>query len=186
MSTRIDSVPAATGRDWPTGVTLAALVVAFGVVAGPLGLLAGLVTALVGYVLGPPYALAAGHVALVAVVPEGSALSVVVLVEAAFVLVLLVPLRRGASPGRTALVAVTSALVLAGAAWLVLDTQSIGLAATAVLVLLGIGAYGLHRFELVRLGLVPGSDDGDASTPLETEPTAGSSAETTTEPATDP
>ncbi|MFC6769179.1 hypothetical protein ACFQE6_30400, partial [Natrinema soli] len=92
----------------------------------------------------------------------------------------------GASPGRTALVAVTSAFVLAGAAWLVLDTQSIRLAATAVLVLLGITAYGLHRFELVRLGLVPESDDGDASTPLETEPTADSTAETTTRPTTEP
>jgi len=78
--------------------------------------------------------------------------------------------------------------VLAGVAWLVLGTQSIRLAAIAVLVLLGIGAYGLHRLELVRLGLVPESDDGDAATPLETEPTADSSAETTrstTEPATD-
>jgi len=93
--------------DWPTVVSLGALVVAFGVVAGPLGLLAGARDRARRIHTRTAVRAAAGHVALVAVVPAGSALSAVVLVEAAFVLVLLVPLRRGASPGHTALVAVT-------------------------------------------------------------------------------
>lgn len=189
MSTRLETVPATPGRDWPTGVSLALLVVAFGIVAGPLGVLAGITTAVVGYALGTPYALAAGHVALVAAVPNGIDPLSFVIVEAAFVAVLLAPMRRTASPGRIALVAVISAIALAGTAWLVVDSQSIWVAATAVLALLAIGAYGLHRLELVRLGLVPETDDGDPSraTDVEspTDPTTEPSAETTGETPTD-
>lgn len=177
MSARIDAVPAASGRDWPTVGALVVLVAAFGVVAGPIGLLAGLATALVGVVLGPPYALAAGHVALVVAVPAGGPLFTVAAVEAAFVLVALVSLRRAASPGRVALVASTAALALGGVAWLALGTGSIALAAATTIACLGLAGYGLHRLALVRLGLVPGSDGGAASTATEPEPA------TETEPA---
>lgn len=184
MSVRIDAVPAPTGRDWTTGLALTALVAAFGVVAGPLGLLAGIATAIVGYVLGPPYALALGHVALVAAVPEGIDLRSILVVEAAFVAVLLAPVRRTVNPARVALAAVACTLALAGTAWLVVDSQSILPAAVALLTLFAITAYGLHRLELVRLGLVP---DGDGDAPSSTSgestdgQTTGPSPETTAE-----
>lgn len=185
MSPRIDAVPAATGRDWLTIASLAALVAAFGVVAGPLGLLAGIATAAVGYLLGPPYALAFGHVALVAVVPNGIEPLSVVPLEAAFVAVLLAPVRRTASPVRIALVAVASAIALAGTAWVVVDSQSVGLAAATVLALVAFIAYGLHRYELVRLGLVPTDDDG-TSPPTGSNATADSPPESSTEPPAEP
>ncbi|SEV83829.1 hypothetical protein [Natrinema salifodinae] len=171
MSGRIDAVPATTGRGWPTGVALLALVAAFGAVAGPVGAAAGAATALVGYGLGVPYAIAIGHVALLAWFPDGIDLISLAIVEAAFAAAVLAPLRRTASPGRVALVAVTSALSIAGSAWLVARWQPPWLAAATALALLALGAYGLHRLELVRLGLVPDADgngaptDGAASTP---------------------
>lgn len=185
MSPRIDAVPAATGRDWLTIASLAALVAAFGAVAGPPGLLAGIATAAVGYLLGPPYALAFGHVALVAVVPNGIEPLSVVPVEAAFVAVLLAPVRRTASPVRIALVAVASAIALAGTAWFVVDSQSVGLATATVLALVAFIAYGLHRYELVRLGLVPTDDDGP-SPPTGSNATADSPPESSTEPPAEP
>ncbi|ELY62807.1 hypothetical protein [Natrinema versiforme] len=188
MSVRIDAVPAATGRDWLTVGTFAILVATFTVVAGSLGALAGIATAVVWYVLGTPYALAVGHVALVASAPSGIDPLAVVIVEAAFIVVLLAPVRRTASPGRIALVAVASSVVLTGTAWLVADLQSIQLAATTVLLLFAITVYGCHRYELVRLGLVP-NDDGGSSSPATgestDEQTTESSAKTTTDLSTD-
>lgn len=190
MSSRIDAVPAATGRDWLTVLAVVALVVAFGVAAGLLGLLAGLATAAIAYVLGLPYALAAGHVALIVTVPDGIDPFTLVLVEAAFMAVLLAPVRRTASPGRIALVAVTSVLALAGTAWLVVGSQSLWLAATTLLALLALTAYGIHRLALVRLGLVPTDSSGDDSPLIHGESSDGPmttpSAETATESAAEP
>ncbi|SEP93351.1 hypothetical protein [Natrinema salaciae] len=184
MRGRIDGVPAANGRDWPTVVALVAVVVAFGVAAGPLGAFAGLATALVGVLLGAPYALAAGHVALVGVFPGAIGLDSFVVVEVAFATLLVAPLGRTASPVRISLVAIASALALAGTAWLVGGSQSIPVAAAAVLCLLATAAYGLHRLELVRLGLVSTDDGVGPRSPAET--TAESHAEPTPESQTEP
>ncbi len=179
MSTRVDAVSAETGYAWPTIVAFVGLVAAFTIVAGPIGLLAGLVTALAGYALGTPYALAVGHILLVVATPEGIAPLSIALVEVAFVAVLLAPLLRTASSGRTVFVAVTSALALAGTARLVTRSQPTWLAATTVLVLLAVASYGLHRLALVRLGLVPASDDGDALPTDRTESTSDPATEST-------
>jgi len=193
VSARIDAVPAATGRDWSTLISLAAIVVAFGAVAGPLGALAGIATALVGYLFGIPYALAAGHVALVASFPDGIDPLPFVIVEVTFIAVLLAPVPWTESPGRITLVAITSTLTLAGAAWLIVDSQSLYLAAATVIVLLAIASYGLHRLELVRLGLVPDREDGKQARQNDTDQTDESITDTdtdttakpTTEPTTD-
>ena len=179
MSARIDTVPAATGRDWSTHISLAAIVVAFGAVAGPLGALAGIATALVGYLFGTPYALAAGHVALVASFPDGIDPLPFIIVEVTFMAVLLAPIRWARSP-RITLVALTSALTLAGAAWLVVDSQSVNMAAATVIVLLAIASYGLHRLELVRLGLVPDREDGKQTRQTDTDRTAEPTTDTET------
>ncbi|TMT87045.1 hypothetical protein E2L06_10795 [Haloterrigena sp. H1] len=189
MSARIETVPAATGRDWSTVISLAAIVVAFGAVAGPLGALAGIATALVGYLFGIPYALAAGHVALVASFPDGIDPLPFIIVEVTFIAVLIAPIRWTRSPGRITLVALTSALTLAGAAWLIVDSQSVYLAAATVIVLLAIASYGLHRLELVRLGLVPDLEDGEQARQTDTdrtaEPTTDTDTETTAKPTTE-
>lgn len=190
MSARIDAVPAATGRNWSTLISLAVIVVAFGAVAGPLGALAGIATALVGYLFGIPYALAAGHVALVASFPDGIDPLPFIIVEVTFIAVLLSPVPWTESPGRITLVAITSTLTLAGAAWLIVDSQSLYLAATTVIVLLAIASYGLHRLELVRLGLVPDREDGkqahQTNTDQTDESTTDTDTDTTAKPTTEP
>ncbi|AFO59084.1 MULTISPECIES: hypothetical protein [unclassified Natrinema] len=186
MTARINTVPAATGRDWATVISLAAIVVAFGAVAGPLGALAGIATALVGYLLGIPYALAAGHVALVVSFPDGIDPLPFVIVEATFIAVLLAPIAWTESPGRITLVAITSALTLAGAAWLVVDSQPIYMAAATVIVLLTSASYGLHRLERVRLGLVPDHEDGKQARQIDTDQTDESTTETNTETTANP
>jgi len=163
MSVRIGATPAAIGRNWVSGASFGAIVVAFGIVSGPIGVLAGIATALVGYLFGTPYAFALGHVALAAVVPTEIDPSSVVIVEAAFVGVLLAPLRQTTDPIPLAGVAIASVLAIGGIAWLVVDSQPISLAALTVLSLLAIAAYALHRLEVVRLGLVPGEDERSRS-----------------------
>lgn len=186
MSARIDTVPVATGRGWLTVISLAAIVVAFGAAAGPLGVLAGIATALVGYLFGIPYALAAGHVALAASFPNGIDPSPFVIVEVTFMAVLLVSIRWTTSPGRVTLVAITSALTLTGAMWLVVGSQPVYMAAATVIVLLAIASYGFHRLELIRLGLVPDPDheDGEQASQTDTERTAESTIDTDTETTT--
>ena len=181
MSTRIDTVPAASGRDWATVTALAAIIVAFGAVAGPLGVLAGIATALVGSLFGIPYAIAAGHVALVASFPDGIDPLPFVIVEATFMAALLAPIRWTQSPGRIAIVATTSTLALAGTVWFIVGSQSIYLAATTVLVLLAIASYALHRLELVRLGLVPDREDSAQARQTDTERIAEPPLDTDTE-----
>ncbi|AGB33756.1 hypothetical protein C488_15722 [Natrinema pellirubrum DSM 15624] len=166
MSVRIDTLPTAVGRDWVRGASLGAIVVAFGIVSGPIGVLAGIAAALVGYLFGTPYAFALGHVALAAVVPTGIDASSAVIIEAAFVAVLLVPLRRTTNPIPLMGVAIASVLAIGGIAWLVVDSQPISLAALTVLGLLAIATYALHRLEVVRLELVP-DEDGRGRSPAD-------------------
>ncbi|MFB1066373.1 hypothetical protein [Natrinema sp. H-ect4] len=177
MSVQIDAIPATAGRDWLTGAALIALIVTFGIVAGPLGVLAGIATAIVGYLLGPPYALAAGHVALVASIPGELTLLSIGLVEAAFMAVLLAPIRRSTRPVHIALVAITTGFALAGIVWLTSDSQPLWLAAMLVLTLIAIALYGLHRLELVKLGLV--SDERDSTGQPASEPPDEQPTETT-------
>lgn len=177
MTDRPDTGPTEIVRDRPTLVALVVFGIAFGAVTGPIGLLVGIGVAVVGYTLGLPYALAAGHVALVAFASDGFDPLSVVVAEAVLLAALLVSLRNAVSPVRTALVVIVSSTALAGVAWLVADSQSVRLAAVTVLALLGVAAYGLHRYELVRLGLVPVG---------EAEPSPSSDTETTTETASDP
>ncbi|ELZ08715.1 hypothetical protein C478_17556 [Natrinema thermotolerans DSM 11552] len=170
MSVRIDTRPAASGRDWVSGAALGAIIVGFGIVSGPIGILAGTATALVGYLFGAPYAFALGHVALAAIAPIGIDPISIVVVEAAFVAVLLAPLRRTTNPITLVGVALASTLVIAGIAWLVADSQSTALAALTVLGCLAIAAYALHRLEVVRLGLVPADNGRNRSTTDESIP----------------
>ncbi|WP_290819285.1 hypothetical protein [Halovivax sp.] len=151
-------------RSAGSALAAATLVVAFGLVAGPIGVFAGIATVAIWYAVGVPYALAVGHVALVALVPGGIDPLSFALVEVGFVTILLASV---ADPDRRpiATVAIASAVALGGTAWLVLAFQPLWLAAAAQLGVLATVAYALHRYELVSLGLVtddresPGTDD---------------------------
>ena len=160
-----------TERRRPTMVALAILTAALAILAGPTGAVAGLATALTWYGLGTPYALAAGHVVLAAAFPDGIDPGTFLLVELAFVAVLLAAVVRTATALRDIVVVLVSATAFVGTGWLVADAQSIWIAAGSLLLVVAFAAYALHRYELVSLGLVPDAvetapdADADADSP---------------------
>lgn len=150
-----------SGRQWPTILGLAVLTAVCAVVAGPIGAIAGVTTAVIWYGLGLPYAIAAGHVVLAAGTDIG--IAAIVAVELGFLAVVLASLVGHPSSRPAAGVALVSAVGLIGAALLVSTFYALWLAAAIVLGGIALGAYGLHRYELVRLGLV--ADDNPAEYP---------------------
>lgn len=156
----------ATELDAPAIVALAALVGAFWVVAGWPGLIGGVATAAVWYALGPPYAVALGHVALVVCVPAAIDPMSFAIVEAGFVALVLASAPRTAAtvPIRYVATALASAGALAGLARLALGPagQPLWVAAVALLAAVAGGMYGLHRYGLVVV-LERGAIDRDES-----------------------
>ncbi|ADB60099.1 hypothetical protein Htur_1208 [Haloterrigena turkmenica DSM 5511] len=134
---------------------LAVLTAALALLAGPTGAVAGFATALTWYGLGTPYALAAGHVVLAAAFPDGIGLETFLLVELAFVAVLLAAVVRTSTALRDAAVVLASAIAFVGTGWIVADSRSVWTAAGTLLLVVALAAYALHRYELVSLGLVP-------------------------------
>lgn len=143
------------GRPWAELLAASALLAACAVAGGAPGALAGLAALAVWVALGAPYAVAGGTIALAAAVLDGLAPLSVALVGAGFLAVVLAPAVRTPAPGRFAAVTLASALGLGGVAWAVARVAPLWVAAAALLGALGLAAYGLHRYELVRLGLVP-------------------------------
>jgi len=154
----------ARGRDRPTvrvdthnRVTAVAFLVLIGMLGfsgGLPGLVVGIGTVAVWYALGLPYAVAAGHVALIAVFLDGISSVDLALVEVAFMAPLLASIRRVSTPLQTGIVALAVGSLLGGTAWFVLASRSLWLAASAVVVLFMLVGYAVHRYELVQLGLV--------------------------------
>ncbi|WP_126663192.1 hypothetical protein [Haloterrigena salifodinae] len=160
MSATPTTDPATRGdRPRSTIGALAVLTAALALLAGPIGAVAGLATALTWYGLGTPYALAAGHVVLAAAFTEGIGLETFLLVELAFVAVLLAAVVRTPTVLRDAVVVLASAIAFVGAGWIVADSRSIWIAAGTLPLLVALAAYALHRYELVSLGLVPDAVD---------------------------
>lgn len=133
--------------------TLAVVVAAFAGIAGPEGAIAGLVTGVLWYVVGTPYAIGGGHVALVVLFPDGIDPFSFALLEAAFVALVLVsgPRTSARAPIRYGAVVLASAGTLGGVTWYVLTlaTRSLWVAATVLLATIACGTYVIHRYELV-------------------------------------
>lgn len=141
----------------PEAVGLGIVAAAFVFFGGAGGALAA--AAVVGFWLAFPveYAFAAGQIGLVAVAPDQVGLPLLVTGEAGLGLVVAGSLRKA---GSTSAQAVGWLLAAAGLGFgiLIAVTAEIALWQTAV-VLLAVctaTAYGLHRHELVRLGLATG------------------------------
>lgn len=145
--------------------TMAVLVAAFGLAAGPLGAAAGVTTALVWFVVGTPYAIAIGHVLIVALDPGGIDPATVAIVEAGFLVLLLAPALRTDAPVRALAGTIGSVAVLGGLAWAAVSSQSLWVAAGLTVGGLALASYGLYRYGLVTLGLV---DDAEPERPAET------------------
>ncbi|MCU4741566.1 hypothetical protein OB955_10750 [Halobacteria archaeon AArc-m2/3/4] len=142
--------------------------------------LGGVLTALVWYIFGTPYAIAVGHVVLMALFPDGIDPLSFVLAETVFLAMLLVAAIRTSRPIRFASVAIVATLVLAGTAWVTLETQTqtqpLWVAAVALVGVGCLAVYGLHRYELVRLGLVSEAAESVESA----DPGSGTDRQTTT------
>lgn len=146
-------------------LTTGALVVLTGtltVVAGPFGVLVGLVTAGVRYTLGTPYAIAAGIIALLPALPARVDPVSTAIITGGFLVLLLAETPGTASPRGFGAVTICATAVLATSGWLVADTQPLWLAALTICVLIGLCGYVIHRYELVRLDLV---DDSSSKHP---------------------
>jgi len=160
LATGVD-VPAAidvsarrAGRTWLGLAALALAGAGFVLVDGPAGALAAGALAVVWYALPLPYAVALGHLLLLALVPEGTGITIRLPAEAGLLGMLLsetptvgTPLRFGAAFLGT----VAVLLGVAGAGFAAGGTGGAALALTLVAASLG---YGLHRYELLRLGLL--------------------------------
>lgn len=140
---------------------VAVALVAFGGLPGVAG--AALVVG-TWYLLGPTFAFAAGHVAVVSLLGEAPLLAVGG-IEVGLLAVLLSPATGLDAPLGPVLVALASLALGGGAAWAtargVVGPTLAAAALTATLLLAG---YGLHRWQLVDLGLVSSADESERAT----------------------
>lgn len=155
-------VSPAGGHIWLSALACLLFVAALSFLAGPVGALAGIATAGVWYLLGSPYALAAGTVLAAATVPLPADPLAVTLVGVPLLVLVLAPVATTSHPTGFAAVVLVATGLLAGSVWLFAESLPLWLVALALLGALGVAAYAGHRFLLLELGLM---DDGaDAST----------------------
>lgn len=151
-------MPTETAADLLGPVGLVVFGGGMGSVAGVPGLVAGVGVAAVWYALGTPYAIAVGHLLLAALVPTVPPLPALAAVELGTLLLLAGDAGVTAGPGRRSiagLVAFGGLLAALGAARSV--TEELWLLAAALVGVTAVAAYGLHRYERVRMGLVEGA-----------------------------
>lgn len=157
-------VPGRRVRSIPGGIAVIAVIVLLWMVRGRLGLVGGAVLLVAWAVLPATYAFAVGQVAFVAVTRQpdlfDTGLLPLALVEVGLLGVLVGPDLRSARGRRTAALILLGATVLGGIAlgsyalW-----DRVWVAATVLVGVGSLGAYGLHRYELVVLGKVPDPAD---------------------------
>ena len=155
--------------DWPTAGTLAVLTAALTFAVGPIGAVAGLATGLTWYAVGTPYAVATGHVLLASGLPARIDLATVALVELAFLAFVAAGFAatdggRRPAPRRDVGVLLAGAAGLVGVARFGAASRPLWIAAVTLLAVFAFAAYALHRYELVRLGLVPDDPSTDPDT----------------------
>ncbi|WP_348608941.1 hypothetical protein [Halobaculum rarum] len=144
------------------GATLAA---AFGWIAGPIAAPAGVAVAAVAVLVGPGAAILAAHVAAIAVFGSAGVAGTVGPVATVAFETALAPLIAMPVAGRVHLPdAAIAWLAAAGLAGIVViaasSTDGLWSVAATLVAVAALGSYGLHRFELVTLGLVADVDPG--------------------------
>jgi hypothetical protein len=140
-----------------TWIGVAAVLLAGGgfvLTGGLAGALAAAVLAVAWYALPVPYAVAVGHLLLVGVVPGDAALVRVAPAEAGLLGVLLSEASTVDAPGRFVAAMLAAGVVLLGAAWAGSVAGGLPGAAVALVVVGAVLGYALHRYELLRLGLL--------------------------------
>jgi hypothetical protein len=149
----LDAIVTDDGRTWLGALGVVAVAASLLWAAGPPGLLVGLLVAVLWYALPGSYAVAAGHVALLPVLPTPE-LTTLVALEAGFVAVLVAPAVRDRDWPFTVAAVAGIALVLGAVAWTGWHAwEPRWLAALAVIALVVVGMYGLHRYAVVTIEL---------------------------------
>jgi hypothetical protein len=145
-----------------------ALVVVGAATAGLPGVAVGTLAA-VAVAVAPvpvPVAVAGGHVPLLAVGPLPAA--GVALVEAGVALVV----AAAFADRRTRALAAGTFVTLAAIGWWTASTAGVAAAAGALALVVAVAAYALHRYGLLRLGLLDAADAADAGSATTSEPEA--------------
>ncbi len=142
----------AAGRTWLGALGALAVAASLAWVAGPAGLAIAAALAAAWWWLPGPYAVAAGHVAALPVLPTGLDPVLVVALEAGFLGILGAPVARGPHRPSTLAVLALAGLGLGAVAWH--GWYAWGprwLAGAAVVGAVAAGGYGLHRYSVVSL-----------------------------------
>ncbi|SDK11390.1 hypothetical protein SAMN05216226_11915 [Halovenus aranensis] len=132
-------------------------------VAGPVGAVAGLLTGVVWYLLGSPYAVAAGTVLAVSAVSVPASPLVATFIGLPLLMLVLAPVASTLYRGGFVAVVLVSTGVLAVSVWLLADLLATWLVAMASLLGVGVGVYAGHRYLLVTLGVVSTGTDRETS-----------------------
>lgn len=128
---------------------------AVGVAVGPLAVLVIVAVGGTLFFASTTAAFALGQVVLVALVPPGGALAILVIAEIGLLGVLCSPAVDHHDPGRLLVASLLAGLAVGAIGWLTLrSSQAVWLAAGALVVATAFLAYGIHRYERVTLGLV--------------------------------
>jgi hypothetical protein len=121
---------------------------------GLAGVLAAAVLAVAWYAFPLPYAVALGHLLLVALLPADAGLARVALAETGLLGLLLAEAPTIEPPGRFVAAMLSASVVLGGAALAGRVAGGLPGATIALAAAGGILGYAVHRYELLRLGLL--------------------------------
>jgi hypothetical protein len=157
---------------WLAFASLALAGLGFSLVGGLSGVVAALVLGAAWYALPAPYAVAGGHLFLVALLPTDPGLLQVAPAEVGLLGILAADAPDAAAPGRFVSVLAGVALLLSGVASFGFRLGGIAMGAVSLAVVALLMGYGLHRYELLRLGLL----DVPSSNPDVTAPPRSGSA----------
>lgn len=140
-------------RSWLGGLGAVGVAAILGLIAGPLGFVAGGILLLCWLVVPTVFVFALGQLLVVAVLTEPS-LETIALVEAGFVLILLDSVPR-VWRRHVGMITIGGAV---GLSWMALgierQTDALWPAALVLVGAVALSSYMIHRYELVRLNLV--------------------------------
>lgn len=130
------------------------------VVIGPLGAVAGVAAVLV-WLVAPVYGFALGQFGLLAAVPELTVSTQFVVAQEALFVLLVVGLvrQRQSALDVLAFIVIASALITAVLFGVARGVDTVRLAG-GLIVLVALASYGLHRYELVVMGLTDRDEPG--------------------------
>lgn len=128
---------------------------AVGVAVGPLGVLMAAGVASAYYVVSTTAAFALGQVILVALIPSEGIFVILVLAEIGLLGVLFSTTVDHNDSARLLVASLLAGLVIGATGWLAFRaSQTVWVAASALVLATAFFAYGIHRYERVTLGLV--------------------------------